>query len=144
MIELLVRKGAGAIIPLDDVDMEEMARMQQGKAYKCKLTLTRNPGFHRKAFALLRYAFSIWEGGDGRNFEHFRRQILIAAGHSDIVLNLDGTSTLEAKSISWDAMDDTEFQQVYDSVLNAILRLVAVNYSASDLNEVVDRLVRYG
>jgi hypothetical protein len=115
----------------------------------------RNPKFHRKFFALLNYAFDHWEPAEGRrrlkhhgvpiekNFEIFRKHITILAGYYTATYDLRGRLHLEAKSIAFDKMDDTEFEQLYAKVVDVLIKHVLTNYKHEDVDRVVENLERF-
>ncbi len=71
---------------------------EAGEMFDLETVFPRNPKFHRKMFALLSVGFDSWEPDrkrfnyNGRpiekNFERFREQVLILAGHYDQVFSL--------------------------------------------------------
>lgn len=65
------------------------------------------------------------------------------AGHYIQTWTLDGEMRLRAKSISFAAMDDAEFEQVYGSVADVILTKVLTGYrDREELDRVVEHIVR--
>lgn len=56
----LVRRG-GFLAPADDTAREAMARLQEGKPLRAKVTHARNYAFHKRAFALVKLGWSYWE-----------------------------------------------------------------------------------
>ena len=114
----------------------------------------RNAGFHRKLFALFNLAFEYWEpveinhkyGVPEKNFERFRKDLTILAGHYHIVVRLDGTAKPEADSISFGNMDQDTFDKLYNNVLNVILKKISVlkEMGAEEVNELVDKFLEFG
>lgn len=117
--------------------------------------IPRNYKFHKKLFALLTVGFDNWEPDrkrysyNGReiakNFERFREQVLIMAGHYDQVFSLRGDKMeLVAKSISYAAMDDGEFEALYSSVVDVLLREVCTRYKGrTELESVAEQVMRF-
>lgn len=131
---------------------KRMLSMQPGELINVDVSFPRNPGFHRKFFALLQVGFDAWEPafeatikGEpvGKNFERFRKDVTILAGFYEPAFALDGTLELEAKSISFASMDDAEFEQVYSAVANVLLAKVLRNYTRENLDEHVDRIMGF-
>ena len=113
---------------------------EPGEMFTVETVFPRNPKFHRKMFALLSVGFESWEPDrkrfnyNGRpiekNFERFREQVLIMAGHYDQVFSLRGDKMeLVAKSISYAALDDAEFETLYSAVIDVLLREVCTRYA---------------
>jgi hypothetical protein len=61
MSELLVTKTqGGTLAPADQQAADYIARLKLGEVVKVKATRARNPGHHRKFFALLNLAYDAW------------------------------------------------------------------------------------
>lgn len=130
-------------------------RKEPGEMAVMDLVFPRNYQFHKKLFALLTVGFDAWEPDRKRysykgkpiqkNFERFREQVIILAGYYDQVFDLR-TSKMEmvAKSISYAAMDDAQFEELYSAVVDVILREVCTTYAGRDeLDAVVERVMGF-
>jgi len=114
----------------------------------------RNSAFHRKLFALFNLAFEYWKpaeighdyGVPEKNFERFRKDLTILAGHYHIVIRLDGTAKPEADSLAFGNMDQETFNSLYNNVLNVILKKIPVldKMSAQEVNELVNKFLEFG
>ena len=129
-------------------------KLEVGEIVDFEAIFPRNGKFHRKFFALLNFAFDSWDPKRQRksykgvpvqkNFERFRKDIIIQAGFYEQTFNLDGAMKLEAKSISFAAMDDEEFEGVYSAVATVILQKVLVTYKGrAQLDEVMNQLIGF-
>ena len=143
----------------DDKRWNRFWRMATGKEpgemFDLETVFPRNPKFHRKMFALLTVGFDCWEPDRKRfsydkrpiekNFDRFREQVLIMAGHYDQVFSLRGDKMeLIAKSISYAAMDDAEFDALYSAVIDVLLREVCTRYSGrAELESVADKVIGF-
>lgn len=79
-----------------------------------------------------------------KNFERFRKDILIMAGFYDQTFDLRGNMKLEAHSISFSSMDDAEFERVYSAVATVIIEHVLTGYSGrEELDRVVEQMTGY-
>ncbi len=150
----LMKVTGGYMLPVTKQDVEALEKIKAGDGIKCKFVRKRNLWFHKKFFALLNYAYDIWEPPEvkwqirkdkdpvtaEKNFERFRKDITIKAGYYTIVMTLKGEARAEADSISFDSMDEDEFAQVYGKVLNVIMKLVLTNYTEQDINRVIENL----
>lgn len=176
---------SGALSPATDRDAEALEALPAGQTVRCRITVMRNPEFHKKFFAMLGVAFEAWEPPaaahlttgerrllrafsrflgireEGRvllqfleqyqrddyamnpDFEQFRKDLLILAGYHRSVARLDGSVRLEAQSMSWARMDETEFQRLYSSVADVILQRVLTQYTRDDLDEVVEQILEF-
>lgn len=152
MTEALLRKvQGGALIPADDESAEALMRVKSGDLVRVKWAQPRNVKFMRKFFAMLNVGFEAWEPPAQeyrglpvqKNFERFRKDVVIAAGFYDPVANLKGEVRAEAKSISFANMTEDEFEKVYSTVANVLLQKVLRNYTRDDLDRVVEELMRF-
>jgi hypothetical protein len=128
---------------------------EPGEIFTLETIFPRNYKFHKKMFALLSLGFESWEPDrkrynyNGRaiekNFERFREQVLIMAGHYDQVFSLRGDKMeLVAKSISYAAMDDAEFETLYSAVIDVLLREVCTRYAGrAELEAVAEKFMGF-
>ncbi len=150
MPSIYLRKvGFDALRVEDETGAEELQRVKLGAVIKVEWVQPRNYRFLKKFMAMLRLGFDAWEpkGGDAivleKNFDSFREQAIILAGFVDATYSITGDVTLRAKSISFGSMREEEFQAVYDKVATVLLERVLVTYRRSDLDRVVDELMRF-
>lgn len=119
----------------DDRQRAYLDKLDRSKWVDADIKTPRNPKFHRKFFALMNYAFEIWPDPESveyrgemiqpeKNFEQFREWVTVMAGYYDVVGYPDGSFKFRAKSISFAAMDDEEFGELYNAVINVILEKV--------------------
>ena len=149
-----IAKLPNGFAPADTETAALHSKLKIGEVLHGDFKRMRNPRFHRKLFALLNLAFDYWEPGEinskygvpEKNFDRFRRDLIILAGFHEVVIRLDGSTRVEAKSISFSSMDDTEFDKLYNAVLNVILKRVNVlnTMSAEEVNALVDKVLAFG
>lgn len=124
----LIKLRGGVLAPAFDADSETLEKIKNGSTITAQFKQPRNPDFHRKFFALLNFAFDYWDpdasypNGEApaKNFDRFRKDILILAGHRTLVVNIRNEVRYEAGSISFGKMDEIEFNNVYRSVFNVL------------------------
>lgn len=152
MTEIVVTKTAsGSLAPADQQSADYIARLKLGEVVKVKATRMRNPGFHKKYFALLNLAFDAWEPAENtyrgqtvqKSFEQFRNDLIVLSGHYDTAITLKGETRLTAKSISFSSMGQDEFETLYSATVNVILARILTNYTRADLDQVIDRLMSF-
>lgn len=114
--------------PMYDEDYDEKKKLKIGEVYEVTIKLDRNPDFHRKLFALVKAA---WEclperQTDGfRTMEGFRKYLTVAAGFYDVYYSPKRKEWVEIpKSWSFEKMDNAEFEDLYNKVLDVVLNLV--------------------
>ncbi len=149
-------KGQGnVLIPADPAAEQFIASLKLGSGAAVEVKKARNIRFHRKFFALLQLAFDIWEPTGEKvwkgvpirkDFERFREDITILAGHYDVSYALDGSVKLTAKSISFANCDEHEFESVYQAVLDVVWEKILreANFrSKAEVENVVNQLMAY-
>lgn len=152
MTDLFLMKAAGnVLVPCDEPARATIATWPAGQGIRAKVTRARNVKFHRKFFALLQLGFDTWEPAameyEGapavKNFERFRKDVIVLAGYYTRTVNLKGEIRLEAESISFSNMDEDRFDQVYNRVADVLLQKVLTRYTREDLDRVVDQLLAF-
>lgn len=128
-----------------DDDYQEKNRLKLGAVYKAKITVERNPDFHRKYFGMINCA---WEclSESGQEFfkskDGFRKSVQIAAGHCDVVYSIKRAEWIEeARSISFGKMSQDEFEKLYSGVLDVILKILSKRISHERFMEIVENFM---
>ncbi len=80
-----------------------------------------------------------------KNFERFRKDLTILAGHYHVVIRLDGTAKPEADSLAFGNMDQETFNGLYSNVLDVILKKIPVlcKLGADEVNKLVDQILEF-
>lgn len=152
-MHIALTKTLTGMIPSDPQSQEWYDKIKPGETVHSEFKKMRNSGFHRQLFALLNLAFEYWEPGEldckygcpEKNFDRFRKDLIILAGFYEPVVRLDGSTRIEAKSISFGRMDDTEFEKLYSAILNVILKRINVlrDMTSDEVNDLVDRVLQF-
>lgn len=153
MTELvLLKHGASGLLLPDDTDTAEfIKKLKDGAIIRADFKKMRNPKFHRKFFALLNFAYEQWDPEAQtykdqvveKNFERFRSDIAILAGFGFPVTNLKGEIRMEAKSIRFASMDESEFSILYEKTITVIMKNILTKYSRDDIDNVVNQLLDF-
>jgi hypothetical protein len=109
---------------LSQVDEDQIKKLKLNVEYKFKVTQPRNGPFHRKGMALFNLAYQNQEHFN--NFDSCRKWITMSAGHYVETITPTGVM-YDAKSLAWDKMDNTEFEQVYSDVLDFICKWLKID-----------------
>jgi hypothetical protein len=146
------RKAGNALHPVGQEALELLQKVKVGDDVFVDLVRPRNLQFHRKFFALLQIAFDHWEPDIGeskwgdvpqKNFDRFRKDIIILAGFYYTTVRVDGSLRVEAKSQSFGNMTEDEFEELYSKTIDVILQRIMKNYTKEDLERVVDEIVAF-
>ena len=147
-----IKTAARALMPATDQDAELLQHIKIGQPNKLTFKRVRNYGFHQKYFALLNLAFDYWTPPETKadklleivdlppekNFDRFRKDIIILAGYYDATYRLNGEIRLEAKSISFANMSEDEFEELYSKTIDVIIKRVLNNYTGDTLRAIVE------
>lgn len=129
-MKIFVTNTPQGLVPMFSSDLDAKGKLKLHKSYICEISEVRNPRLHKKFMGLIRVVF---ENQDQfKNERELRKQLLIQAGfYYEVTEN--GTKRPEAMSLSFDEMDDFEFRNVYDRVLDVII--LSYNWSAEEIEE---------
>lgn len=152
---ILLKTPNGALAPADDEASALIGKIKAGQGVRATIRRARNVAFHRKAFALFKLAFDIWEPtvpleyqGQPveKDFDRFRKDITILSGFYKPVYNARGEVRLEAESLSFASMDEERFGKVFKAVLTVVWNRVlktAGYASEAEVERVVNELMRF-
>jgi hypothetical protein len=76
------------------------------------------------------------------NIEFFRKAIQMQAGFFYEVILPDGTIKEESESISFEKMDEIRFKEVYEGVVDVILKYILVGTQFDEINEEVENKMK--
>ncbi len=108
-----IRRTDGAYVPYTDQDKESLGRVKFGEVIRCDFKRPRNPGHHRKAFALLNAMFENQDMTE--NFDQFYDWVKAKAGLFEPVFGVEGFFKL--KSLSYSSMGQEDFDKVYQKII---------------------------
>jgi len=140
------------LLPADPESEKWYRKLRIGNLVHGDFKTYRNPNFHRKYFALLNIGFQNWEPGEinskygvpEKNFTTFRKDIAILCGYYKNVIRFDGTSRIEAESISFSSMDQEEFEKLYSKTIDLFIKnIYGSSLDADGLNEIVNKYLQF-
>ncbi len=148
----LIKTHDGKWVPGDRDAKDKTDKFGAGEFAMVTLRKPRNIKFHRKAFALFQLAYSMWNPAERsiagmparKSFDVFRRELVIAAGYYEIALGLDGEPRLEAKSLRFDACDDLEFSEIYESVVAVLMSGIMKGIQREELDRIANEVEKGG
>jgi len=133
MREIQFIKGPGGNMrPATQIDVEALSKIGNGSLVHAKVIKPRNGKFHRKFMAMVGLGYEMWRPEEieyngiksVKSAEVFRKEVTIRAGYFTVTTDIKGKTRLEAQSLSFGSMDDTEFSEVYAAVFNVIWGMV--------------------
>ena len=122
------------LAPVDEVSAESIAKLKK-EEFTVPLSPVRCPKFHKKYFALINLAFENQEFY--KDLNQFRKIMEMKSGYFDIVPTDKGVVYLP-KSISFDKMPQSEFEELYSKVLDEVIKLLNC-----DENDLLNQLVGF-
>lgn len=126
-------------VPETDDDFEVKRKLKIGNTYELTIREIRNPLFNRKFHAMIRIAWEYLPEAyleKFGNIDNFRYMIEIKAGFCDMVYDpTSGRVIYRPKSTAFDKMNETDFEKVYNGVLNVILRDYLPNINNNEFIE---------
>lgn len=147
----LTKTPTGALVPADSQSAEYLQKQKVGQGFRASFVCVRNIRFHKKFFALLKYAFDCWQPEEklykgkpvAKNFNQFRADITILAGYYETAIRMDGTVRVTPKSIAFPNMDEDEFSELYSSVIDVLLQRIFIDQTREDVDNVVNNILAY-
>ena len=141
----LINSGNG-LVPASPEDSEALGHMKLGERVRAKITRPRNPQFHRKFFALMKVGYDAFDPPEiigQKNFDQFRKDVIIRAGYYEQWVRLDGSIQTVAKSISFGKMSQEDFEKLYSACIDVLLQSVLSQYTQEDIDQVVDEVLGF-
>ena len=130
--EIIMRTVPGGMMAANDVEADKLDQFM-GQELMVRITRPRNLKFHRKYFALLGVSLQMID--DEYTPEQFRALCVAGAGYGEF-LDSDRGMVFVPKSISFAAMDDTEFDRLYQDTLTFICKKWVLD--EQQLNQIVE------
>ena len=139
-MKLLLQNTSTGLVPLYDADYDEKKKIKIGAIVKADIKFARNYEFHKKYFALINCA---WEYQNEKttaffkeNINLFRKSVEISAGHCDLVYSIKRKEWVEqSKSISFEKIDEKEFQELYDRVKDVLWAVFLKHISVEEFKK---------
>ena len=115
-MKLLMRHEGTYLLPSSEDSVEEYDKLRPGQEYSVEIKKARNPQFHRKGFKLLHELFVNQE--KYTVFEDFLVEVKLVTGHYKEHITNKGKVIYVPQSLSFENMDDLEFERFYNKLLD--------------------------
>ena len=126
MAKVQLIRTAGGFLPDSEHDQDELASVHLGDVVAADIKKSRNPAFHRKAFAMLHTIFDNQDHFE--DFEKFREWLQIQAGIAETSVWPDGRVHVSSRSLSFSSMDEIEFDRAYNGLITAAVRELGMDW----------------
>lgn len=155
-MKIYLTKIHNTLVPENEEAANWLNKVKDNETISVTVKKMRNYRFHKKFFALLNFLYSRWEPLElqdskwkgvtpEKSFERFRKDIVILAGHYDAFYRVDGSVRIEAKSLSFGSMNEGNFEELYNSVIDVGLKHFLTGYkSREEVSGTVDEILRFG
>lgn len=133
-----------------------LKQLEPGECFTFSYRTPRDLVKHRRFMAMLRLGFEHWEPSRGRkrltykgrpiekDFEVFRREMIILAGFYTPKFDAKGRVALEADSISFTKTDQDKADRMYEAVRQVLLEhVLSDRYDGEELDRVVEQLQKF-
>lgn len=122
-------------IPVEEDAEKILKKIGMGEIVELDYKHARNYGFHKKFFAMVQHVFENQE--TYATMQQVLDIIKIGAGHYDLLILPNGERNYVPRSISFDNMEELEFQEFYDKAVAAVVRAKlatdeTINYIATN------------
>ena len=122
----MIKMPGGALAPASEVEADKMSRFKNNELYEIEIKLSRNVGYHRMCFSFFNHCFAYWNSEneyieERTSFDMFRKEMIVLAGYRNVYHTIDGGVRVEAKSISFSAMSQDEFEALYKSLIRVAM-----------------------
>lgn len=128
-----LRRTVEGFVPENVHEFDKLAKIAVGDVVDVEIRLARNYEFHKKFFKLLSVTFKNQD--HTTSFQNFREAVTIHAGFYKWIKLLTGEEIKRAESISFNNMDQAEFEKVYNKVFDVCLAILGTT------NEELERQV---
>lgn len=133
---IYVRRILNHLAPCYASDLENVQKLEVDTDYKVKITRPRNIRHHRKYWALLTLVFdNLPEELEAhfKSVEDLHYEIKLQTGHRDKWVTMGGQEVWRVRSISFEKMDQTEFEAFYDAAVDVIVRYILPGIEKEEL-----------
>ena len=117
-------KTSSGLVAADDDTYETVKKLPVGGEVYFEYKPKRNYRFHKKLFALLNFILS--HQSYYKDIDNILEIVKFRAGYFDTILMHNGKKHFKTKSISFEKMDNTEFEKFYGKVIDVAVELVGV------------------
>lgn len=139
MAKLCVVRKNNVFFPASESDADIAKKFKYGEVYQCEIKKPRNLKFHRKFFALLQYVFDNQDKYS--NLSDLRVEILLQCGAYDEHITVDGKMVYVPKSLSFESMDDVEFEQLYGAAVDVVIRYFVKGDTPENIENQVNEIL---
>lgn len=142
MAELYLRRTGAGFLPETEADGARVKKFKPGEVVKAKISKPRNYENHKRLFALLQFIAATSELYD--TVEKALTALKILTGHCEFVPHpKTGELVAVPKSISYEAMDEVEFGEWFESAINATLKHLTPQMNRIAIDQAIEQVAHW-
>ena len=141
MERILMTRSGATLVPTDPYAEETLTSIPSTEYFWVEIKRARNPGHHRRFFALLSL---IWPSLSDQyaNIEELRHHLQVRAGHRHTLWLPDGERAYVPTSIAWNRMTENEFQSMWDRIVDIVVADIMPGIDKATLLDEVEKILR--
>ena len=101
-------------------DYELIKKLKLNTVYQVEIKQPRNYRFLKKFFALINMVYENQETYN--NIDDLRHDLIVSAGYYRKTINMQGVEVKRANSVSFSKMNETQFSELYNSVIDVVVK----------------------
>lgn len=109
----------GSLVPTDRRSEELLKELPDHTCFRVEVRQPRNVDHHRKYWALIQAIFP--HQSQYATTRHLHEALKLSVGHFDMIKSLKGVEVPVTRETNFSKMDQAEFAQFYDRVVDLIL-----------------------
>jgi len=130
------KTSGGLMMANNDETADYIDRLSVGQVVVTDIKKSRNPEQHKRYFSFLNKTFEMQDSFE--IFEHYRKWMILKSGYYTAIIAPNGNTFFVAESISFDAMDEDKFIQLFSDSINVFLKEFGIKMSEQDIIRVID------
>ena len=127
---------SGHLCPADDRSRETLRTVHAGEVFKINFKRNRDYQKHKRFFSFLQSTFDMQD--HFTEFANYRHWLTMKAGHYTTIVAPNGNTIFQPKSISFDAMEEDEFKELFSTCIDVFLRELGNGITQDEILRVVD------
>ena len=101
-------------------DYELIKKLKLNTEYQVEIKQPRNYRFLKKFFTLINMVYENQETYN--NIDDLRHDLIVSAGYYRKTINMQGVEVKRANSVSFSKMNETQFSELYNSVIDVVVK----------------------
>jgi hypothetical protein len=139
-VKIRLKKKFGVLVPSLPEDEEKMTKWANDQILEVVIKKPRNPKFHRKFFALINLVFTNQDRY--KIVDDLLIEIKIRVGHYKEHIDIHGEVIYIPKSISFERMEEMEFEVFYNRTIDVILKHF-IKVDRIEMDRMIDEVLRF-